>query len=200
MLDMETGGGELLLTLGHPYDRTAVTEGYLTNVQLCEERLSPLGVKVSYVTDDKLPFEASTFDTVINRHGSYEEQEVFRVLKPGGHFITQQVGGRNNLSLSEKLVDGYKQQFPKHDLAHCVPKLREAGFDIILSEEAFSPTRFFDLGAVVYLAKALVWEYPDFSIEESFENLYRLQSELEAKGCIECSEHRFLIVAEKPLM
>ena len=27
ILDMDTGGGEFLLGLGHPYDRTAATEG-----------------------------------------------------------------------------------------------------------------------------------------------------------------------------
>ena len=28
LLDYDTGGGEFLLSLGHPYDRTAATEGY----------------------------------------------------------------------------------------------------------------------------------------------------------------------------
>ena len=31
LLDMGTGGGELLLTLGHPYELTSVTEGWAPN-------------------------------------------------------------------------------------------------------------------------------------------------------------------------
>ena len=42
LLDMGTGGGELLLTLRHPYELTSVTEGWAPNVELCRKRLEPL--------------------------------------------------------------------------------------------------------------------------------------------------------------
>ena len=99
------------------------------------------------------------------------------MLKPGGYFITQQVGGRNMLDLSQKLVDGYTQKFPEHDTSHCVPKLAEAGFDIILSEEAFPSVRIYDLGAVVFYARArlgVTW----FLSDSCFENLYGLRPSL----------------------
>ena len=32
ILDYDTGGGEFLLSLNHPYDKTAATEGYQPNV------------------------------------------------------------------------------------------------------------------------------------------------------------------------
>ena len=44
LLDMETGGGEFLLSLGHPSGNTAATEGYGPNVELCREVLLPLGI------------------------------------------------------------------------------------------------------------------------------------------------------------
>lgn len=34
ILDYDTGGGEFLLSLNHPYDRTAATEGFQPNVRL----------------------------------------------------------------------------------------------------------------------------------------------------------------------
>ena len=40
------------------------------------------------------------FDIVINRHESYNEKELFRILKPNGLFITQQVGAYNNKDLA----------------------------------------------------------------------------------------------------
>ena len=198
LLDMGTGGGEFLLTLNHPHNLTSVTEAYPPNVLLCCERLAPLGVKVKSVTDDQLPFKASAFDLVINRHTSYDESEVYRVLKPGGRFITQQVGGKNNLSLSLKLIDGYQQAFPKHDLSHCTNRLKTAGFSINMAEEAYPPVRFYDLGAVAFYAKAMEWEYPGFSTAACFDNLVCLQAELETRGCIESLEHRFVMIAEKP--
>ncbi|MNJ78400.1 hypothetical protein D3C77_761450 [compost metagenome] len=36
---------------------------------------------------------------MINRHEAYSVQELNRILKPGGLFITQQVGGQNNRGL-----------------------------------------------------------------------------------------------------
>ena len=44
LLDIDTGGGEFLLSLGHPYENTAATENYPPNVQLCKETLLPLGI------------------------------------------------------------------------------------------------------------------------------------------------------------
>jgi len=198
LLDMGTGGGEFLVTLGHPHNHTAVTEAYAPNFALCKKRLEPLGIQVEQVTDDRcLPFDAARFDIVINRHESYDAAEVYRILKPGGRFITQQVGGRNDADLSARLIDGFAPQFPDHTLENNLMALRECGFDILQSAQAVSPLRFFDVGAVVYFAKIIEWEFPGFSVDACFEALCGLQSELDEKGYIEATEERFLIDAVK---
>ena len=100
LLDMGTGGGELLLTLGHPYELTSVTEGWEPNLALCQKKLAPLGITVKYYDSEKempLPFPDDSFDLVIDRHESYDLSEVRRVLKKNGFFVTQQVGGENDL-------------------------------------------------------------------------------------------------------
>ena len=73
LLDMGTGGGELLLTLGHPYELTSVTEGWEPNLALCQKKLAPLGITVKYYDSEKgvpLPFPDDSFDLVIDRHES----------------------------------------------------------------------------------------------------------------------------------
>lgn len=45
MLDYDTGGGEFLLSLDHPFDKTAATEGFKPNVRVCEEKLLTRSVK-----------------------------------------------------------------------------------------------------------------------------------------------------------
>ena len=40
LMDMDTGGGEFLLSLGHPHANTAATEHYPPNVALCRETLT----------------------------------------------------------------------------------------------------------------------------------------------------------------
>ena len=44
LLDMDTGRGEFLLSLGHPYSRTSAAEAYPLNVELCPKVLVPLGI------------------------------------------------------------------------------------------------------------------------------------------------------------
>lgn len=196
LLDMGTAGGEFLMTLGHPYENTSVTEGYAPNLALCRERLEPLGVEVmESAAETSLPFADETFDRIINRHESYPVAELWRTLKPGGRFVTQQVGGRNCFDLREKL--GYAVPESDFDLEHEVEKFRAQGFRILRAEENFGKYRFFDTGAVVFQAKIIQWEFPGFSVEKHWEQLLEIQREIERRGFVEGAEHRFLIVAEK---
>jgi len=59
MLDLGTGGGEILLSLAPLPPETAATEAYPPNVPIARRRLAPLGVRVFDTTesgDDPLPF------------------------------------------------------------------------------------------------------------------------------------------------
>ena len=78
-----------------------------------------------------------------------------------------------------------------------VTELKKDGFEILKSEEVFTPIHFYDVGALVYFAKIIEWEFPGFSVETCFENLSKLQKMLERDGVIQGTEHRFLIVAQK---
>ena len=85
LLDIDTGGGEFLLSLGHPRKRLAATENYPPNVRLCREKLLPMGIDFREADGNgALPFDDQSFDMVINRHGNFNPGEIGRVLKPGG--------------------------------------------------------------------------------------------------------------------
>ncbi|WP_222122577.1 class I SAM-dependent methyltransferase [Bacillus sp. FJAT-22090] len=69
LLDLGTGGREFLLTLGHLPDKIFVPEAWKPNVELCKEKLEPLGICVKQVVDDDIiPFPDNTFDMIINCH------------------------------------------------------------------------------------------------------------------------------------
>jgi len=102
MLDMDTGGGEILSRF-YPYPPIAyATEAYAPNVPIARQRLEPLGVTVLALDEDEpqsLPFDDEIFDLVLNRHGYYWPAELYRIMQPGGIFITQQVGNRNDIGI-----------------------------------------------------------------------------------------------------
>ena len=73
----------------------------------------------------------------------------------------------------------------------------EAGFEILRGEECFRPIAFYDVGALVWFARIIEWEFPGFSVDACFDRLVEAQRILEAEGRIEGRIHRYLIVARR---
>ena len=199
LLDIDTGGGEFLLSLGHPYGNLAATENYQPNVELCEKVLSPLGVDFKQADGEgRLPFCDQSFDQIINRHGNFNPEEIWRLLKDGGIFITEQVGAENDRELVELLLDDVPElPFPNQYLEIAAKEFQELGFTIRKAQEAFRPIKFWDVGALVWFARVIPWEFPNFSVKSCLDNLYHAQELLEREGVIEGKIHRFLLVVEK---
>lgn len=198
LLDIGTGGGEFLLGLGHDPFLTAVTEAWPPNAELCRKKLRPLGIRVEQLFDERrLPFPDACFDLILDRHESFFPDEVYRALGGGGVFLTQQVGGENDRELIEAM--GGEMNFAGFDLASTEEAVAAAGIDIVARGESFTPMRFFDTGAVVYFCRVIPWEFPGFSVDTHFERLLAVDDEIRRTGCFECTNHRFMIQAAKPL-
>ena len=198
LLDMGTGGGEFLLTLEHPYKKTYVTEAYLPNVEWCKSKLAPLGINVTQTfDDDRLPFDNEYFDIIINRHESFGISEVSRTLKPGGYFITQQVGADNLFELRTVLNGEEPVQGSMHDVKSYADGFHQLGFHIVMENEVKLSSKFFDVGAVIFYGKACEWEVPNFSVETHLDQLWEIQQEIDKKGFFQGTETRFILVARK---
>ncbi|MBR3044156.1 MAG: class I SAM-dependent methyltransferase [Oscillospiraceae bacterium] len=198
LLDMDTGGGKFLLSLKHPYERTAATEGWAPNIALCKERLLPLGIDFREMRDPKaMPFADASFDLVLNRHGAYDAAELWRVLKPGGIFLTQQVGAENDRELVTRLLPDAKPPFPEQQLEIQLARFRAAGFEILAEDEAFRPIRFYDTAALIWFAKVIEWEFTGFSVDRCFPQLVKTEAEIKEKGAVCGSIHRYYFAARK---
>jgi len=198
LLDLDTGGGEFLLSLRHPHKNTSATEAYPPNVKLCEKTLITLGIDFHKAdASGVLPFENETFNIIINRHGVFNAPELYRILKPNGIFITEQVGAENDRALVDLLLPGTEIPFPELYLNKISELFAKNGFAILQSREAFCPIKFYDVGALVWFAHIIEWEFPGFTVEGCLMALYHAQEILEKNGCIEGQIHRFLITAKK---
>ncbi|SMG18632.1 Methyltransferase domain-containing protein [Paenibacillus aquistagni] len=199
MLDMGTGGGEFLRLL-QPLPRiTYATEGYLPNIEVAKAALSPYGVEVIPVDEDEhLPLASEQFDLIINRHESYAASEVWRLLRPGGIFITQQCGGQNDIELNGWLGAPPPEHF-QWSLSTAEDQLAKQSFEILRTKAEATHTRFFDIGALVYYLNIIQWQIEDFSEARYQKPLEALHERLGKDGYLDTTCDRFLIAARKPM-
>jgi hypothetical protein len=134
---------------------------------------------------------------IINRHGNFNAKEIYRLLRCDGVFITEQVGGDNDRDLVEIVLPGTEKPFPHLNLAEQRKHFENAGFQILKAEEAYRPIKFYDVGAFVWFAHIIEWEFPNFSVDRCFEHLLKMQEVIDQEGKIEGTIHRYLLVARK---
>ena len=105
-LDIETGGGEVLATVTRRPPTLVATESWPPNVALARARLRPLGAVVVAVADaPALPFRTASFDLVVSRHPVVVLwDEIARVLRPGGTYLSQQIGAGTNRELTDFMM------------------------------------------------------------------------------------------------
>ncbi len=177
---------------------THATEGYAPNVSVARNRLEPLGVRVHEIGgDDRLPLPNESFDLANNRHESYDPSEVGRVLRRGGRFVTQQVGGDNDIVLNELLAAPNSDFGLSHwNMEFARKEIEDAGFEVIEAEEELPLIRFVDVGTIVFYLKAVPWQIPDFTVDRYFDRLKMLESRIRNEGFVGVRGQRFLLVAE----
>ncbi|MBN2851269.1 MAG: GrpB family protein [Clostridia bacterium] len=197
MLDMGTGGGEFLSTVRNLPKNTYATEGYPPNVEVAKKKLSPLGVNLVEVTDDKnLNLKSHFFDLVINRHESYDESEIHRIMSLNSLFITQQVGGHDCHELNEFLHAPINQTFDFWNLSYATNKLSEH-FKVIETKSEYLKTTFHDVGAIIYYLKVVEWQIPGFNVLDYFGRLLALENYIKQNRKFTATSERFLLIAKK---
>ena len=122
----------------------------------------------------------------------------FCTIKKGGVFITQQVGSENERDLVEMVLPGISKPYPHANLKEQRTLFVENGFRILDAQEVYRPIKFYDVGAFVWFARIIKWEFPEFSVEKCYERLLKMQQRIEETGVIEGTTHRYMIVAQKP--
>lgn len=164
------------------------------------ERLRPRHARVVAAQEDgpTLPFGSGTFDLVVSRHPVVTWwDEVARVLRPGGRYLSQQVGPHSMREVTEFFMGPQPSTSPRR------PELaREWATTAGLRVDALRMERlratFADVGAVVYFLRLVIWTVPDFSVEKYRDRLTAMHREIRTNGPFVAHATRFLIEATKP--
>lgn len=189
LLDLDTGGAELLASLGPLPPHTIATEGWEPNLAVA--RRVP-GVDLRYAPDSTLPVADEAVDLVLNRHGRLDAGEIARVLRPGGVLLTQQVGSDDCAEINAAL--GAPPAYDRvWDAATATAQLTAAGLTVTEVREERPGFVFHDVGALVFQLRMVAWQVPGFTVEKYGPALRRLHD----RGEFRARSHRFLIRASR---
>jgi len=199
-LDIHTGGGEVLAGAG-PFPPTmAAIETWPPNAALATQRLHPLGVVLVAMRDEPpLPFADEAFDLVTSRHPiSVWWAEIRRVLRPGGTYFAQHIGPATVGELVEYFIGPQPEKWAEFRPDTVSAQAQSAGFQILDLRMERLRAEFFDIGAVVYFLRKVVWTVPDFTVERYWDRLRELNEQIEADGPFVAHATRVLVEVRKP--
>jgi SAM-dependent methyltransferase len=220
MLDMGTGGGEVLSRLlsrlgsgpgpgswpGSWPARVVATEAWPPNVPVAAARLRPLGIPVVQNesppdntapdgSGGRLPFRDEAFGLVTSRHEAFRAAEVSRVLAPGGAFVTQQVDFSSYEGLYGLLgLTAPAQRDSWLPLAR--QQVSDAGLRVVTAIGGEEIEHFDDVAAVIYYLRVISWAIPEYSLAAHRDRMRAAWADRD-RWPVTNVQRRFLLVAER---
>ncbi|GAB3211956.1 class I SAM-dependent methyltransferase [Marinactinospora thermotolerans] len=200
-LDIQTGGGEVLAGVPRLPRLTVATESWPPNLARASALLRPLGVAVVADSDEPpLPFADEVFDLVVSRHPvTVWWEEIARVLRPGGTYFSQQIGPGNVFELIEHFLGPQSEEvWRRRHPDDALRDARAAGLRVVDLRRQRLRVEFFDIGAVVYFLRKVIWTVPDFTVDRYLDRLRELHERIRDEGSFVAHSSRVLIEARKP--
>ncbi|MET7668285.1 class I SAM-dependent methyltransferase [Micromonospora luteifusca] len=198
-LDVDTGGGEVLAEVPRPPKLLTATESWPPNVEVARRTLRRVGATVVAVAPDgPLPFRDASFDLVVSRHPVRTDwTQLARVLRPGGTFLSQQIGAGTMRELSEAILGPLPPPTQRHS-EHVAAAAEAAGLRVVDLRHATLRAAFHDIGAVVWFLRKVIWTVPGFTVDRYREQLRDLHRRIADEGPFVAHAQRFLIEAVRP--
>jgi SAM-dependent methyltransferase len=203
VFDIQTGGGERLAEVLSEIDvgtrRVVASESWSPNISIAKKNLNRYRASIVEISDESdFPFPDGTFDLVSSRHPTLTLwREITRVLQPGGSYFSQQVGAGTNSELTDFMM-GSQPISEVRSAQRAAAMASSVGLEVINLREESLPVHFFDVGAVVYFLRKVIWTVPDFSVEKYRNRLLEMHEHIVRTGSFQSHSQRFLIEAKKP--
>jgi SAM-dependent methyltransferase len=199
-LDIQTGGGEVLNGAPKFPPTMAAVESWPPNAALATRLLHPRGVVVVATRGEPpLPFADDAFDLVTSRHPTAVWwSEIARVLRPGGTYLAQHIGPATVSELVEYFIAPRPEVWAKREPDAESAAARAAGLQVVDLRIERTRAEFFDIGAVIYFLRKVIWTVPDFTVDRYHEQLRELNERITRNGPFATHSSRVLIEVRKP--
>lgn len=172
-----------------------ITYSVELNPTKARETLEEKGIKVTtFTSQGKMPFKDEKLDVVVNELSNYDKFEMYRILKPGGYLVVDQLGSDNYKEIINMFIPfKLKGQWNKES---CQATLSEIGFEIVDSYEDIGRIRFQSLSAVLAFMKSISPERVEKY--EQFMNFYAdVLKKIKKNQFYEITTHKFMVIARK---
>lgn len=201
VLDIGTGGGEKLLSLASSFrtgvgldpDPDMIAVARANGAGRPNVRFLPMGA-------ESLDLDHESFDVVLTRHAPVQVPEVVRVLKPGGWFVSQQVGANNMANIRQAFKTGSGSQYGDDERAR-VDDFTRLGCHVVATGAYDVRSWVSDVHSLVFWLGAIAGanEVPaDFSIDRHWSVVNGIIAETATRHGFLTNEHRTLLVVHKP--
>ena len=198
VLDLGTGGGERFRKVAAAVRRAVGVD--LDRAALDVARRVGHSADLVQARGQALPFPAACFDVVLSRHAPVWIAEAARVLRPGGVFVTQQIGPENAANIGAVFGCEARAAYacaPDQQIAAWAGELRARGFAIRAQGAYNVPYFYCDAASLVFWLKAIPVP-ADFEMARHWEQVARIIDGSQSPRGIATNVHRELLVAQKP--
>lgn len=198
VLDLGTGGGERFLPLAPRFASGVGIDCDPAMIQVAREnRPAWLANKVDFQVMDaeSLQFPDATFDVILNRHCTVFVEPIVRVLRPGGFFITQQVGRRNTANILGAFgwtADSFGPDWGQ-ELDVLADRFRARGCTIVAQAEYNVRQWFCDVESLVFWLKSAPLP-AEFDVEIHWQGVQTILAQYTTPQGIRTNEHRELLI------
>lgn len=202
VLDVGTGGGEKFLELAVNFGSGIGVDPDPAMIETARENTPPALVeKVTFIAGAaaSLPVPNASCNVVLNRHAVVDVAEIARVLRPGGYFITQQVGAQNTFNICSLFGcgPGGRYREPVQEIPDLAAAFQERGCAILSYGTYNMPYYFVDAESLLFWMQAIPM-LEDFDIETHWQQVDYLITEYATPRGIESNEHRELLIVRIP--
>jgi SAM-dependent methyltransferase len=123
--------------------------------------------------------------------------EIARVLRPGGTYLSQQIGAGTNRELTEFMMS--PQPVNKRRSVEALRAAAEgSGLEVVDLQSCALRLEFYDVAAVVYFLRKVHWTVPDFSVQKYRRQLRAMHEHIQTEGAFVSTAQRVLVEARKP--
>jgi hypothetical protein len=167
---LEWGSKTGQFLLGLPHDAALCTAGALNreDYEICRKRMEARGGKAVLLLEEQLQGCA---DVVICRHVPVSPEAVRKVLKKGGFFVTQQMGGQQSSSMGPEITGVPFVPDPYRQLEQQIPLFDKAGFRVMQSDQVYRKMHFPSKEDYCLYAEKGPEKYPGLTGEKAAEIL-----------------------------